>query len=601
MKNQRFVFVSFILVMMLGLTGCGKSAPPLETTPVPASPEDLFEGLDFDAFVDQSYKMLAGRDPENAIALGISDYVGTPKDRLTDISDAYIHETQALETSVYDTLKTYDRSVLSAKQQLMFDIYDWYLDDLVRSHPFMYNTYLITPTLNSFAMMLQYFFTDYAPVVTETDAVNYVALLSQVDTKFEQLINDLDLHKERGVILPAFLFDYVTPDISALAISSPSSNMYYQIIQQKITAIPGLSDEKKQNLLDSAYAEIKDTVIPAYKSFLTYVENLSNEADNTIGAWSLPDGDAYYAYTIRHNTTTDLTPDEIFNIGMNDLEKINMRMREIFSELGYPEGESLVNLYRRVATEGGMVFGTDIKATYEQLIRDAQETSSALFHLTPAAPVIVKADPMGGFYMPPSMDGSRPGIFFAMVEGAMPRYEMPSLAYHEAVPGHHFQLALSGEMDLPLFQKVIELNGYVEGWALYAERLMWEHGAYENDPYGELGYLQMQARRAARLVIDTGIHSKHWGYDQAVNFMSEHAGYGTNTSNYEVTRSVVWPGQETSYYIGYIKILELRQRMMDALGDAFDLKAFHDLVLGSGPVPLTILEKIVNETIAENQ
>lgn len=601
MRNQRSIFVLLVFFMILGLTGCGKSALTVDTTQVPTLPKDLFEGLDFDTFVDQSYKLLASRDPEGAIALGISDFLGTPKDQLTDISDAFIHETQTMETMVYEKLRSYDHAALSAKQQRIYDIYDWYLDDLIRSHPFIYNTYLITPTLNSVALGLQYFFTDYAPVLTETDAVNYIALLSQVDTKFEQLMNNLDLHKDRGVILPSFLFDYVIPDISDIANTSPSLNIYYKTFQQKINTIPELSDEKKQHLLDSAYTEIKDTVVPAYKSLMNYLKNLSNYPDNTIGAWSLPDGDAYYAYTIHHHTTTDLTPDEIYDIGMNDLDKINARMRVLFAELGYSDNESLVNLYRRVATEGGMVYGIDIKAAYEKLIRDAQQDTSALFNLTPTAQVIVKADPVGGFYMPPSMDGSRPGIFFAVIEGSMPRYGMPSLAYHETVPGHHFQLALAGEMDLPLFQKVIELNGYVEGWALYAERLMWEHGAYQNDPYGELGYLQMQARRAARLVIDTGIHSKHWDYDQAVDFMSDRTGYGKDLANYEVTRSVVWPGQETSYYIGYIKILELRQRMMDVLGDAFDIKAFHDLVLGSGPVPLAILEKIVNDTISINQ
>ena len=601
MRNQRSIFVLLVFFMILGLAGCGKSVFSVDTTQVPTLPKDLFEGLDFDTFVDQSYKLLASRDPENAIALGISDLLGTPKDQLTDISDTFIHETQTLETMVYEKLRSYDHAALSAKQQRVYDIYDWYLDDLVRSHPFMYNTYLITPTLNSVSMSLQYFFTDYAPLQTETDAINYITLLSQVDTKLEQLMDNLDLHKDKGVILPSFLFDYVIPDISNIANTSPSLNIYYKIFQQKINTIPGLSDERKQHLLDSAYTEIKDTVVPAYQSLLKYVKNLSNYPDNTVGAWSLPDGDAYYAYTIHHHTTTDLTPDEIYNIGMNELDKINARMREIFSELGYPENESLVNLYRRVATEGGMIYGVEIKATYEKLIRDAQLNTTALFNHTPTAQVIVKADPVGGFYMPPSMDGSRPGIFFAVIEGSMPHYGMPSLAYHETVPGHHFQLALAGEMDLPLFQKMIELNGYVEGWALYAERLMWEHGAYQDDSYGELGYLQMQARRAARLVIDTGIHFKHWDYDQAVDFMSDSTGYGKDLAYYEVTRSVVWPGQETSYYIGYIKILELRQRMMDVLGDAFDIKAFHDLVLGSGPVPLAILEKIVNETISTIQ
>jgi len=215
--------------------------------------------------------------------------------------------------------------------------------------------------------------------------------------------------------------------------------------------------------------------------------------------------------------------------------------------------------------------------------------------------VIVQPDQVGGFYIPPSMDGMRPGVFYAGTGGSTPNYVIPTLTYHETIPGHHTQLALVGELGMPLFQSVASFNGYVEGWALYAEKLMAENGVYDNDPYGYLGYLQFAARRAARLVIDTGIHTRGWDIDKATRFMVENTGMGERDSSYEAARMAVMPGQAVSYYIGLMKIVELREEAREALGDKFDLRTFHDLVLSLGPVPLSVLEVAVEDFIeAEN-
>jgi uncharacterized protein (DUF885 family) len=294
-----------------------------------------------------------------------------------------------------------------------------------------------------------------------------------------------------------------------------------------------------------------------------------------------------------------MTPKEIHQLGLDELERIQAEMRVIFDELGYPQDESLTQLYNRVAQEGGYLHGKEILASYEAIIQEAKVTAAQALSRQPEADVVVIAGPTGGYYVQPAVDGSRPGAFYAAVSGTEAKFSMPSLAYHEAVPGHHTQIALALEMDLPTFRRGSHFTAYVEGWALYAEQLMWELGAYENDPYGNLGRLRYEAFRAARLVVDTGIHAKQWTFDQAVDYMVENTGFDPGMVNFEVSRYVAWPGQALAYKIGMIKILALRQAAQQQLGDAFDLKAFHSVVLGNGAVPLDILENIVNDYIDE--
>jgi len=292
-----------------------------------------------------------------------------------------------------------------------------------------------------------------------------------------------------------------------------------------------------------------------------------------------------------------MTADQIHELGLQKLERIHLEMRSIFDQLGYPQDESLPELYTRVTNDSGVYSGDEIVKGYEDIIMKADQSMGEAFDLRPSIGVIVVGGPSGGYYTPPAVDGSRPGMFYAQNEGLQPRFSMPTLAYHEAIPGHHFQIAIAQQLDLPSFRRASDFLAYVEGWALYAERLASELGLYGDDLYGELGRLQAEAWRAARLIVDTGIHSRQWTFDQAVDFMVENTGKSEYAMQGEVSRYISIPGQATAYYIGYTKILEVRQRAMDELGDQFDLKEFHNLLLGSGAMPLDMLDQVMTDYI----
>ena len=249
--------------------------------------------------------------------------------------------------------------------------------------------------------------------------------------------------------------------------------------------------------------------------------------------------------------------------------------------------------------EREMVSGAQIVPAFEQIIRKTERRSAAVFDLKPRSEVSVVGGASGEYYIPPAMDGSRPGVFYAQNKGVIPRYSMASLAYHEAVPGHHFQLAIAQELNLPLLRRDMDFTAHIEGWALYAERLAKEMGLYAGDPQGDLGRLQFEAFRAARLVVDTGLHTRRWTFDQAVDFMEKNTGMPRNAMMGEAARYISAPGQATAYCVGFLKILELRERAKAALGERSDLKEFHNILLANGTLPLTVLERLCEANIVE--
>jgi uncharacterized protein (DUF885 family) len=372
---------------------------------------------------------------------------------------------------------------------------------------------------------------------------------------------------------------------------------FYTDFENKVITLLGVNDAEKQALLTAAEKEISESVLPAFQALVHHLEQLERAATDDAGVWKFPNGEEYYAYALRHHTTTDMTADEIHELGLQEVERIQAEMRLLFDELNYPQDEGLPDLFSRVARDGGSLSADQVVAGYEAIISKAEQKVGAVFDLQPSTDVIVVGGPIGGYYMPPAIDGSRPGAFYARVNGSEPKFGMPTLAYHEAVPGHHFQIAIAQELDLPSFRHGVHFTAYAEGWALYAERLAWELGLYEGDPYGNLGRLQAEAFRAVRLVLDTGIHAKRWTYDQAVAYMLENTGLSRGMVEFEIARYITWPGQATAYKIGMIKILELRQRAMDQLGDQFDLIEFHNVVLGNGAMPLAVLERVVQDYI----
>ncbi|UCG24026.1 MAG: DUF885 domain-containing protein, partial [Chloroflexota bacterium] len=321
------------------------------------------------------------------------------------------------------------------------------------------------------------------------------------------------------------------------------------------------------------------------------------------GVWKLPNGEAFYEHLLRRETTTELTAAEIHQIGLDEVDRIHGEMRAVFEQLGYPAEAELDELIPRAIEEAGRVPGGSdgAVAEYEALLAELDERLYDVIDVRPQMGLVVEAQPgLGGYYTPGNVDGSRPGVFHAGVgDSGLSRFEMATVAYHEAVPGHHLQDALAKEMDLPTFRKLIFFNGYGEGWALYSERLAWELDLFADDPYGNLGRLYMELLRSVRMVADTGIHDQGWTREEARAYMTEVMG-GDRWSG-EVDRYIVWPAQSTEYKTGMMEILALRQRAMEALGEDYDPKAFHRAVLLNGGLPLTVLETVVDDYIETAQ
>jgi uncharacterized protein (DUF885 family) len=559
------------------------------------------EGLGIDEFFEVSWKELVLRYPEAVVEDGLTEAYGIEEVLLNDISDAYVRETYAMYGTILEMLLEYDRDSLTVEQQVSYDVYEWYLEDRMREQEFMYYDYPATFFITAVHEGTTQFFTDLHPIADKQDAMDYVARLWLVKPKFEQLVEGLGLREEAGVVPPRIATQWGFYGVNNMAQTIPTMTPYYRTLESKLNALPDITAAEKEALLRSAQDAIEQSVLPAFQDLADAMQHLQSVAPDHDGVWQFPKGEAYYDYLLRHFTTTDLTADEIHELGLRELERIHAEMRTIFDELGYPQDESLPELFDRVALQGGSVSGEEVLTTYESIIEEAYANLGEAFDKLPQGQVVVIGDDYGGFYIRGSADGSRPGAFYANVSGGGEEYYgMPTLAYHEAIPGHHLQLTLAMEMDLPSLRRGVSFTGYVEGWALYAERLAWELGWYDDDPYGNLGRLQGEAFRAARLVVDTGLHAKRWTFEQALEFFVENVGYERGDivdPEGQIARYVVWPGQSPAYLIGMIKILDLRQRAMDQLGDRFDLKQFHNVVLGNGAVPLEILERIVDEYI----
>jgi uncharacterized protein (DUF885 family) len=387
----------------------------------------------------------------------------------------------------------------------------------------------------------------------------------------------------------------------------------------QITAMVSKLDEDniKPSVRDEIVADarqaIESTVYPAYGRLIAYYEQLDASVDGNYGVWHLPNGDELYRGALRFFTTTDDTPEEIHQLGLREVDRIQ---REILTILE-AEGRNIDDGFEAAITalaEDPQFYYEDSDAGREQILADYQriidEVSAGLddfFDLQPAAGVEVQRVPefkektsAGAYYNPPAMDGSRPGVFYANLYDikATPTYNMRTLAYHEAVPGHHFQIAIAQEQEsLPFFRRMLPFTAYAEGWALYAERLAWEAG-FQQNPYDNIGRLQAELFRAVRLVVDTGIHAKRWTREQAIAWMKSNTGMADSDVEAEIERYFVMPGQACAYKVGMNKILQLREQAQQALGDDFDIREFHNVVLTSGSVPLTILEEIVRKYVA---
>ena len=606
---RKNLLASSLVLVIVSCRGDGGGNAPNPPTPPPASTqpdaseqlaEDL-QGLTLDQLYFESFKALIRRSPETVTWEALESVFPLDGAELDDLSDEYQRETFSMYSVVLEILRSYDRAALTADQQLDYDTYEYFLQDTVNQLEFIYHDFRATYMSFSVQRRTQRFFTDIHPLETRQDAEDYITRLQAVDEKFDQLISHLNRQRDAGIVEPALTMNVALNQVAAIAASSTDNNPYFSSFSAKVQQIPGLDDTDRSDLLERARTATANSVAPAYQGLQNQLQNLLNNAPPVIGVGQYPRGSEWYAYALRHHSTTDLTPAQVHQLGLDELARIHAEMRLVFDQLGYPQNETVEQLYSRVAQDGGIIPAADVKPTYEAIIAEAESRLAEAFDIFPAADVIVLPDPSGGFYIGPSFDGKRPGAFYAGTDNDQAYFPMRSLTYHESVPGHHTQIAIAMEQDVPSFRKIIGFTGFVEGWALYAERLAHDLDWYDGDPYGELGRLQFEALRAARLVMDTGIHSLGWSFDEAAQFNRENVGASLGSSQGAAGRYSVWPGQATAYLIGMLAILEQRQRAMDTLGPQFDLRAFHRALLSNGAVPLALLDDVVDRYIEEAQ
>jgi len=460
------------------------------------------------------------------------------------------------------------------------------------------------------------FLSDMHQINSYIDAKNYIQRASLFDESFEGLLTILEKQAEENIYAPDFVYVHVINQLNELMNHDLKNHPLYSQFVNKISKTD-ISEENKEALTKELEEVINNHVTKGFSLLKDFMVRTQKYANTNDGVWSLPNGDEYYQLQIRSYTTTDYTANEIHEMGVNEVKRISNRMSEILKNLGYDTNNKSVGQIMNDLNEDPRFLYADtpdrkdiVIADYTAMVKEAQEVMVDYFATMPKADVIVKAVPeyseqtaAGGYYQSPALDGSRPGVFYANLYDIKqtPTYSMRTLAYHEATPGHHHQIAHSLENEsLTLYRRFgYRTSAFSEGWALYSEQLALEAGLASNK-YDELGILQSELFRAVRLVVDTGMHHKKWSREKAMDYMKSKTGMSDTEVRVEIERYLVWPGQALSYKVGMIKMLELRDKAMNALGSKFDIKKFHSAVLDHGIPPLFIVEQKIDAMIKES-
>ena len=560
----------------------------------------------------RTFLKFALKGPELLTMLGILEKFGIHwhNARLSDASQAFEDKMFAFVKRDLRLLRSYPRKRQDKATLLSMDIMDWFLDDIVRGERWRHHDYPLNQMFGIQSELPNFMMTIH-PVTGKIEARNYVRRLSRFGVKFDQVMEGLRIREQKGVIPPKFVIRRVLDEMTAFVENPPRKNPLYTVFRDKLEKLTNVSARDREKLLAAAEAEIERTVYPAYRKFIAYFTDLEQKATTDDGVWKLPDGEAYYAHCLRSNTTTDYTPEQVHEIGLQEVARIEDEMRAILASQGYRDVASPTKLLAELAKEERFLYpNTDegraqCLADYQRILDEMDAALGPYFNLRPKARLKVERIPefrektsAGAYYMPGDLSGSRPGVFYANLRDMkeVHKFGMKTLAYHEGIPGHHFQISIAQELKgVPFFRRLVPFTAYAEGWALYAEKLAREMGMYKEDPFGELGALDSELFRAVRLVVDTGIHHKRWTREQAIEYMEAHSAQDHDSIVSEIERYIVMPGQACAYKIGMIKILELREKARAALDDKFSLPAFHDVILRNGSMPLSILERVVNE------
>jgi uncharacterized protein (DUF885 family) len=523
--------------------------------------------------------------------------------QLTPQSLAYRRSRIQLARKGLAELAKFERLKLTDTRRVSADLMTWQLETVVDEEQFLDYTFPLNQ-MDGVNVGLVETLTVRHPLLTEKDAENYIAALGQVGTRMEEAIEEAKRIAAKQIIPPKFILHATIKQMRSFGDPAPAQNPFVTVFSDKMAGIKSLPAARREELSAQAEAIVAQQIYPEWKKAAALLESQLPRSNDDAGLWRLKGGSEAYAYFLRRYTTTTKPPEEIHQIGLRQVAAIENQMDTLLRRLARTDGsvkDRIAKLqqdmsYPNPTSEASRA---QIMVDIDGILRDAEKRAALIFDKTPRSPVVAQAFPSfrevnaAANYTAPAPDGSRPGVFqYPRRVEKMTKFGLRSTVYHETVPGHHFQIAMELEnQELPAFRRLRafgNISAFGEGWGLYAEHLAAESGWYGNDIEGMLGQLDAELFRARRLVVDTGLHSKHWTRQQAI-------GYGIEAS--EVERYAARPGQACSYMIGELKILELREKAKKALGDRFSIREYHNLVLDTGTVPLDLLERQVDAYI----
>lgn len=620
--------LSFLALTISGLllTGCNDAQTPVESTsattptatvtPAAQTAEQLYQ---------QATQLLFQARALNASALGLSEEVvgkafNTELEDYSTEAEAQLRQQLNAVISQLAALPVPADAVDAENQAVMLNIMQYYagsnefpqgyIDSWMGHSAFVVNQ-INGPTIDM-AGALQ----NSHPINSEQDAKNYLSRLEKFGAALKAVEQRFVSDAATGWIAPKVLLEKSLDILDGYASGEVTEHVLYKDFAKKLDGLNGLTAEAKQQYLTSAALLVQKQVQTGYQQLAAAVRAELPKARTESGIWAQPGGEKFYAWSVKQLGDTNLTPEQIHQIGLDEVARISQEMDSILKAQGYKDGSvgarmTALNGEARFLYEDSDAGRQQVLDDLNKYIAEINLRMPELFATKPPYPVEVRRIPVeiqdsaaGGQYSSPAIDGSKPGIYWINLRDikANAKFDLKTLTYHEANPGHHWQVALNlAQEHLPLLRRVAPYNSYVEGWALYSELVAKEMGMYKEDPFGDLGRLKAELFRSVRLVVDTGLHAKKWTREQAISYMAETTGTTESDVVSEIERYMAWPGQALGYKLGMLKIVELRSYAKEQLGDKFDIKAFHDLVLLGGAVPMSVLDTKVKNWVASQK
>ena len=556
---------------------------------------------DLHALFDTEWERGLGENPVGATYIGDHRY----DDRWPDLSPTALQASYEGDQAVIAALDRIDPRQLTPEDQLNRDLFRRQYQANIDSYDYGSQ---YTPLSQRGGLASMHRITDVVVFKTVGDYQQWLSRIGTIDQLVDQSIALMRAGVQRGQVPPKVILQRVPPQLDRQIVADPTRSPFYEAFRKMPDSIPPAEQARLQAAARDA---ITKTVVPSYTKLKQYVVNdYLPHCRDSVGLWDTPQGEARYAQLARFYTTTNLTPDEIHEIGLREVARIHGEMLKVIAKTGFTGSfEDFLN-YLRTDPKFRYTDPQDLLHAYEAMAKRVDPLLPQYFGKLPRMPYGVRPiaeqvapDTTTAYYQGPAMDGKRAGYYYVNLykPEERPKYEIPVLTIHEAVPGHHLQIALAQELgELPKFRRDFEATAFVEGWGLYSESLGQEMGFYD-DPYDKFGQLTYEMWRAVRLVVDTGLHHKHWSRQQAIDYFKANAAKTELDIINETDRYIGNPGQALAYKIGELKIKQLRGEATEQLGDRFDIRAFHDVVLGSGAIPLDVLEANVRRWIAATQ